>query len=173
MSQEVFQGIFQTREEELHNTRWEDIMKLKLSKTQWETIGKTAGWLENKTQKIAQTKQIRTVESKFEDDRIDGSLFGHPNLFYHIRLSQTQKQQDDSDYHRETGYGELWSDIGNPEINIFEIGEFKDVGPTTEITRTTFDIQEQDPQLYELLLEYAQEHADTKSINEMEKPYED
>ena len=46
-------------------------MKIKLSKSQWEVVGKKAGW--SKTDKIAQTTQIKS-SSIVEIDRLIGIL---------------------------------------------------------------------------------------------------
>ncbi len=151
-------------------------MKITLSKKQWETIGAASGWLKTKKAQVGRGgRAIKVVESRFMDDRVDGHLFGRPGKYYDMNLTQTQKMKDDSDMNRETGYGEHWEPIGEPEVQNFEVIEFVDNGISGVDVggRTTFEIKEQEPQLYGLLLEYAQTHVEEVSSSELERPYED
>ena len=55
-------------------------MKITLSKSQWEQIGKTAGW---------GVKDSWEQDLYHQEDQIKGSDYGHPDNWYEITLKGT------------------------------------------------------------------------------------
>lgn len=96
----------------------------------------------------------------YTTDDLDGEMFGMPGYFYAIEINADLSITDDSDYSRE-GYGKKVYPEGIDDVIDFEIEEYDQSG---ELSRTTQQIEQESPELYERLLEYAK----SKVIEEYE-----
>ncbi len=137
-------------------------MKITLNKSQWETIGKTAGWMDDNHDQIGYdddyTPQPTTDRYTFSDNHVDGSVFGNPSVYYSVQLVQTQRAKDDSDF-SPTGHGPLIVEDGPRETVSLVIAEFVEENGEDKVLRTSEQIQEQSPDLYNQILDYAEERA--------------
>ncbi len=141
-------------------------MKITLNRSQWQEIGKTAGWMDDDS--LGQigydddyTPQPQRDTFRFSEDWIAGATFGKPtpNMYYSVQLVQTQRVKDDSDL-SPTGHGPLTVEDGPRETVSFNIDEFiEDENIDGETVRNTRQIQEMEPDLYKKIFDYAEERA--------------
>lgn len=137
-------------------------MKFKLSKSQWEMIGSRAGWL-----KTARRQGYIAIK-RYNNDEVDGSIFGRPQNVYSIELEERARMVDDSDF-SERGYGQAYYESGS-ETHKFEISEYAQEDATNEfpVLRNADMIFKEDNDLYKRIYEYASENATEQDRMEIE-----
>ena len=90
-------------------------------------------------------------------DEVDGESFGIPTMSYQLEISGMMEILDDSDYDRESGYGEYRNATGNFDVEEFVIHEYPN--DSDDVTDATDRIQQNNPKLYKALLDYAIQRA--------------
>ena len=123
-------------------------MKIVISKSQWEIIGKEAGWL-----KMSSRSYNKSFERQYDD--IDGKSYGQPGKYYSVSIKGDFLIVDDSDYSYPSGYGK-YVYVKSVDLNEIEITEYDETGVETG---NEISIQRDNPILYSQLVEMAEERA--------------
>ena len=121
-------------------------MKIVISKSQWELIGREAGWIKT-------ARKTRTESFKREYDEINGDDFSQPGKSYFVSIKGDLTVVDDSDYSYPSGYGK-YIYVDSVDVSDFEITEYDETGSETG---NEISIQRDNPVLYSMLLEASKE----------------
>lgn len=99
-------------------------------------------------------RKMEWVSKGFSKDKVDGELFGRDNRVYDIDLKFDAEQEDITGFEYNDGPSKI--DTGKQDNLKLTITEYDDGG---SVLRDDEDIKEDDPDLYEDILEYSIDQA--------------